>query len=87
MNDAAGTRHVTIDPYQAGRFANCGLQFLEEAGVIDLIEYHAEESQTVRSSFAMPAVSISPSSTETTASTLCSWTWCTWDDWSDRKAS
>jgi predicted O-methyltransferase YrrM len=51
MNDAAGTRHVAIDPYQAGRFANCGLQFLEEAGVIDLIEYHAEESQTVLPQF------------------------------------
>jgi len=38
-------RHVVIDPYQAGRFANCGLQFLEEAGLAELIEHHAEESQ------------------------------------------
>lgn len=51
MNDDPGARHVVIDPHQAGRFANCGLQFLEEAGVIDLIEYHAEESQTVLPQF------------------------------------
>lgn len=38
-------RHVAIDPYQATRFANCGLQFLEEAGVAALVEHHAEESQ------------------------------------------
>ena len=44
-NGDATARHVVIDPYQAGRFANCGLQFLEEAGLAELIEYHAEESQ------------------------------------------
>ena len=38
-------RHVVIDPNQATRFANCGLQFLEEAGVAQLVDYHAEESQ------------------------------------------
>ena len=38
-------RHVAIDPYQATRFANCGLQFLEEAGVAELVEHCAEESQ------------------------------------------
>lgn len=26
-------RHVVLDPYQATRFANCGLQFLDEAGL------------------------------------------------------
>jgi hypothetical protein len=26
-------RHVAIDPNQATRFAGCGLQFLEEAGL------------------------------------------------------
>jgi predicted O-methyltransferase YrrM len=36
--------HVAIDPYQATRFSNCGLQFLEEAGVAGLVEHHAEES-------------------------------------------
>jgi predicted O-methyltransferase YrrM len=40
-------RHVVIDPYQATRFSNCGLQFLDEAGVAELVEYHAEESQIV----------------------------------------
>jgi predicted O-methyltransferase YrrM len=38
-------RHVAIDPYQATRFSNCGLQFLEEAGVAELVEHHTEESQ------------------------------------------
>jgi predicted O-methyltransferase YrrM len=38
-------RHVVIDPYQATRFSNCGLQFLEEAGVADLVEHQVEESQ------------------------------------------
>jgi predicted O-methyltransferase YrrM len=40
-------RHVVIDPHQATRFANCGLQFLEEAGVSQLVEHHAEESEIV----------------------------------------
>jgi predicted O-methyltransferase YrrM len=42
-------RHVVIDPYQATRFANCGLQFLEEAGLADLVDHCPEESQ-----FALP---------------------------------
>lgn len=41
-----GARHIAIDPNQAG-FANCGLQFLDEAGVAGLVEHHAEESQIV----------------------------------------
>ena len=41
----ATARHVAIDPYQATRFADCGLQFLEEAGVAGLVEHHPEESQ------------------------------------------
>jgi predicted O-methyltransferase YrrM len=45
MNGDRTARHVVIDPYQPTRFANCGLQFLEEAGVAALVEYHAEESQ------------------------------------------
>ena len=43
-------RHVVLDPFQAGRFANCGLQVLEEAGVGPLVEHHAEMSQ-----IALPA--------------------------------
>jgi predicted O-methyltransferase YrrM len=38
-------RHLVIDPHQATRFAGCGLQFLAEAGVAALVEYHAEKSQ------------------------------------------
>jgi predicted O-methyltransferase YrrM len=41
----AAARHVVVDPNQATRFANCGLQALEEAGVASLVEHHAEESQ------------------------------------------
>ena len=41
----ATARHVVIDPYQARRFSDCGLQFLDEAGVAELVEHHAEESQ------------------------------------------
>ncbi len=37
-------RHVVIDPYQATRFSDCGLQLLDEAGVAGLVEHHAEES-------------------------------------------
>jgi predicted O-methyltransferase YrrM len=40
-------RHVVIDPNQAGRFGDCGLQFVEEAGLADLVEHYAEESQIV----------------------------------------
>jgi predicted O-methyltransferase YrrM len=39
--------HVTIDPHQESRFANCGLQLLDEAGVRSLVEFHAGESQIV----------------------------------------
>jgi predicted O-methyltransferase YrrM len=41
----ADARHLALDPNQAGRFANCGLQVLEEAGVASLVEHHAEASQ------------------------------------------
>lgn len=44
-NGNSTARHVVIDPFQATRFANCGLQFLDEAGLENLVEYHAEESQ------------------------------------------
>jgi hypothetical protein len=38
-------RHVALDPCQATRFANCGLQFLEEAGIAQMVDHYAEESQ------------------------------------------
>jgi hypothetical protein len=43
--------HVAIDPYQHSRFAGCGLAVLHEAGVAELVEHHAEESQIVLPSF------------------------------------
>ncbi len=39
-------RHVVLDPNQATRFANCGLQVLDDAGVAKLIEFHPEASET-----------------------------------------
>jgi predicted O-methyltransferase YrrM len=44
-NADSAMHHVVIDPYQATRFSDCGLQFLEEAGVAKMVEHHAEESQ------------------------------------------
>jgi predicted O-methyltransferase YrrM len=44
-NAGRASRHVVIDPYQATRFSDCGLQFLDEAGVGELVELHAEDSQ------------------------------------------
>lgn len=46
-NGVDGARHVVIDPNQETRFASCGLQFIAQAGVNHLVEYRAEESQTV----------------------------------------
>jgi predicted O-methyltransferase YrrM len=40
---AAG--HVAIDPMQRAFFSGLGLQFLEDAGVAGMVEYHEEESQ------------------------------------------
>jgi predicted O-methyltransferase YrrM len=34
-----------MDPHQATRFAGCGLQVLDEAGVAGLVEHDEEESQ------------------------------------------
>ena len=38
-NGAPDAHHIGLDPNEATRFANCGLQFLEEAGVSHLIEF------------------------------------------------
>ncbi len=43
-NGVRKAQHTVLDPYQES-FKNCGLQSLEEAGVMDLVEYCAEESQ------------------------------------------
>jgi predicted O-methyltransferase YrrM len=44
-NGGDAARHVAVDPNQASRFENCGLQLLEEAGLAGVVEHHAEESQ------------------------------------------
>ena len=41
----SSARHVALDPNQETSFADCGLQFLEEAGLGELVEFHAKESQ------------------------------------------
>jgi predicted O-methyltransferase YrrM len=46
-NSGADAQHVVIDPHQNTRFADCGLQFLDDAGVADIVEFHAAESQVV----------------------------------------
>ncbi len=46
-NGDATARHVVVDPYQATRFANCGLQFIDEAGLGELVEHSSEESAIV----------------------------------------
>jgi predicted O-methyltransferase YrrM len=38
-------RHVVLDPNQAERFGDCGLQVLEDAGVRRLVEHYAELSE------------------------------------------
>lgn len=74
-------RHVVIDPNQTARFANCGLQFLEEAGLSELVEFYAEESQIVLPRFLSDGRRLTlRSSTGTTASTACSSTWSTLGD-------
>jgi predicted O-methyltransferase YrrM len=47
MNSGTTHRHVVIDPNQATRFSDCGMQFLDEAGVGEMVEHYAEESQIV----------------------------------------
>jgi predicted O-methyltransferase YrrM len=46
-NDDPTAHHVAIDPHQDRRFAGCGLRFLYDAGVADLVGHYAEESQIV----------------------------------------
>jgi predicted O-methyltransferase YrrM len=46
---AANANHVALDPNQQTRFSNCGLQFLEDAGVSQLVEFRATASE-----FALP---------------------------------
>ena len=45
LNGNPVVRHVVLDPAQAVRFSDCGLQVLEEARVRQLVEHHAEVSE------------------------------------------
>jgi predicted O-methyltransferase YrrM len=44
-NADPAAQHVALDPYQATRFGDCGLQFLEEAGITRMVEHHAQASE------------------------------------------
>lgn len=44
-NEPVAAQHVVMDPFQKSRFANCGRQILEEAGVWSLVDYHNERSE------------------------------------------
>ena len=45
INGDDAARHTVLDPHQATRFANCGLQALARAGVGHMVEHHPDESQ------------------------------------------
>ena len=45
--DGAGARHVVIDPFQQSEFAGIGLRHLDDAGVSEMVDFYAEESQIV----------------------------------------
>jgi predicted O-methyltransferase YrrM len=44
--DPDSARHLAIDPHQATRFGNCGLQFLSDAGIDAMVE-HADEPSRI----------------------------------------
>lgn len=50
--DRERAAHVAIDPHQATSFADCGVQLLEEAGVVERVEIHAEDSRLLLPRFA-----------------------------------
>ena len=50
-NPDPAIHHVAIDPYQATRFSDCGLQFLDEARVAKMVEHHVEESHVALARF------------------------------------
>lgn len=47
INGNQEAHHIAIDPFQSNRpkFMNCGLQVLEEAGVVSMVEHISEKSQ------------------------------------------
>lgn len=50
-NGNPDARHVVLDPNQATRFANCGLQVLEDAGVRQMVDHYADVSEIVLPQF------------------------------------
>jgi predicted O-methyltransferase YrrM len=44
-NGHADARHVVLDPNQSRRFADCGLQFVDEAGLAAMVEFHPVASE------------------------------------------
>jgi hypothetical protein len=78
LANGPGGCHVAADPYQFTRlhrttYLGVGLQILEEAGVRDLVEFYAEESQIVLPRLLSEGrASTSPFSTGTTDSRACS---------------
>ena len=50
-NVGRAARHVALDPYQETRFADCGLQFLADAGVSGMVEHHAQVSEVLLPTF------------------------------------
>jgi predicted O-methyltransferase YrrM len=52
-NHAADAHHVALDPKQATRFANCGLQFLDEARVSELVEFLPTASEIALPGFLL----------------------------------
>jgi len=45
MNGNKNSHHIALDPFQSSSFKNCALQLLEKAGVSNLVEHLARESQ------------------------------------------
>ncbi len=46
-DDAPEAQHIVIDPFQHARFADCGLQVLQDAEIRDLVEHHPVGSEVV----------------------------------------
>lgn len=51
LNGDQDAKHIVLDPNQATRFADCGLQALEDAGVRRLVDHYAHVSEIVLPQF------------------------------------
>lgn len=51
VKGSTNVRHVVLDPYQESRFANCGLQLLNDAGVAQYVEHQPKESELMLPQF------------------------------------